>query len=103
MEVSQGPNWGCSAKEKNRAYGRTDEGISPKLIGSTEVSSTTVQTPVVNVGRNMQWAYITDIEEILTFKIFSNGLEKQVACETAGQLAGIKSKALGSSPNYELL
>jgi hypothetical protein len=37
---------------------------------------------MTNVGRNMYCAYITDVEEMLTFKTFK-GFKKQVACETA--------------------
>jgi hypothetical protein len=37
---------------------------------------------MINVGQNMQCAYISDVEEILTFKTFK-GFKKQVACETA--------------------
>jgi hypothetical protein len=36
----------------------------------------------MNVGRNMQCADSSDVEEILTFKTFKS-FKKQVACETA--------------------
>jgi hypothetical protein len=37
---------------------------------------------MTNVGRNMQCAYISDVEEILTFNTFK-GFEKQVKFEMA--------------------
>jgi hypothetical protein len=36
---------------------------------------------MTDIGRNMQCAYTSDVEEILTFKTFK-GFKKQVACET---------------------
>jgi hypothetical protein len=37
---------------------------------------------MANVGRNMKYAYTTDVEEILTFETLK-GFKKQVAFETA--------------------
>jgi hypothetical protein len=37
---------------------------------------------MINVGRNMSYAYTSDVEGILRFKI-SKGFKKQAACETA--------------------
>jgi hypothetical protein len=37
---------------------------------------------MTNVARNMQFAYTSDVEEILTLETF-NTFQKQVICETA--------------------
>jgi hypothetical protein len=37
---------------------------------------------MANVGRNMQYAYTSDVEEILKFKTLK-GFKMQAACETA--------------------
>jgi hypothetical protein len=65
---------------------RTDESISQKLNLRTEAQQFQQQfyryLKMSNVGRNMKCAYISDVEEILTFKTFK-GFKKQVACELA--------------------
>jgi hypothetical protein len=43
MEVGQGPNWGCSAKEKNQHFIATtsrETGIEPRHLEETKVPET---------------------------------------------------------------